>query len=107
MVALPAPVVKPVRVMLGATGEKVSGVPSVSNTMSPLPTAVPEEVAPPSSVASEAAQDQVLTAVLVKVTSMSWALPRESTTCAVTEKLSVTAAVDGQLTPREIAVVVH
>src|SRR3546814_7870358 len=51
-VALPAPVVKPVRVMLGATGEKASGVPSVSNTISPLPTALPEEVAPPSSVGS-------------------------------------------------------
>src|SRR5690606_13861234 len=84
---------------------RVRGVPSVSKTMSPLPTAVPEEVAPPSSVGSDAAQDQVLAAVLVKVMSRSWELPSESNTCAVTEKLSATAAVDGRLTPSAMPVV--
>src|SRR3546814_9532792 len=94
MVELPAPVVKPVRATLGAAGVKLRGVPSVSKVMAPVPTALPEEVAPPSRVGSEAAQDQALTAVLVKVMSMSWALPRESKTCAVTKWLSPTSAVD-------------
>src|SRR3546814_16148796 len=73
--------------------------------MAPVPTALPEEVAPPSRVGSEAAQDQALTAVLVKVMSMSWALPRESKTCAVTKWLSPTSAVDGRLTPSAMFVV--
>src|SRR3546814_17913810 len=73
--------------------------------MAPVPTALPEEVAPPSRVGSEAAQDQALTAVLVKVMSMSWALPRESKTCAVTQWLSPTSAVDGRLTPSAMFVV--
>src|SRR3546814_17507750 len=73
--------------------------------MAPVPTALPEEVAPPSRVGSEAAQDQALTAVLVKVMSMSWALPRESKTSAVTKWLSPTSAVDGRLTPSAMFVV--
>src|SRR5690606_17957961 len=68
-------------------------------------TAVPEEVAPPSRVGSEAAQDQELVAVLVNVISMSWELPSESKTWAVTEKPSPTAAVDGRFTPRPMPVV--
>src|SRR3546814_4104028 len=42
---------------------------------------------------------------ILKVMSMSWALPRESKTCAVTKWLSPTSAVDGRLTPSAMFVV--
>src|SRR3546814_12004732 len=103
MVELPAPVVKPVRATLGAAGVKLRGVPSVSKVMAPVPTALPEEVEPPSRVGSEAAQDQALTAVLGKVMFMSWSLPREPKTCPGTQWLWPPSAISGRLTRQAMA----